>query len=90
MGSADLSAVVVGGGPGAAWAVPGRQSFLSRVSPWKPIRVTEECEVGPASALIWERFENYFMPASSTDFDNVEGRSWVLFYLKKEKNNCFQ
>lgn len=67
--------VVPGGGPGAVWAVPGRQRFRSRDGPWKLIEVTEECEVGPASALIQERFENYFMPVSSAHFDNVEGRS---------------
>lgn len=50
-------------------------NISSADSHWKRIGVTEEYEVGPASALIWERFQNYFMPVSSTDFDNVEERS---------------
>lgn len=76
VGSAELSAVVLGGEEaqglsGQCWV----GSVSSTDSPWKRIGVTAECEVAPASALIWERFENYFMPVSSTDFDNVEGRS---------------
>jgi len=59
-------------------------SRSSTDSLWKLVKATEECEVGPASALIQERFKKYFMPVSSTDFDNVEGRrSRVLFYFKK-------
>lgn len=39
------------------------------------VRANEECEVGPAPALIQECFENYFMAVSSTDFDKGEGGS---------------
>lgn len=41
--------------------------------------MTEECKVGPASALIKKCFENDFMTVSGTYFDNVDGRSSVLF-----------
>lgn len=58
------------GGPGQCWD----GSISSAVGQLENTEVREEREVGPASALIWEGFENYFMPVSSSDFDNMEGR----------------